>query len=201
MLSETPLRIALATLVAIDLSLPRYFKRGCARRGRRMSHGLTVLLVPERLFTTVLYLGLLAFIINPQWVVWSHVRLPYGLRALGIPLNVTGLAGLTWAFRHLGHNLGAGSGTGEAHTLVTTGPYRWVRHPMYSAWAVLQFGYCLTTVNWCIACLFVAAMAAVVRRTPAEEAALAARFGDAYLEYTKRTGRFVPNRFFQLRKG
>jgi protein-S-isoprenylcysteine O-methyltransferase Ste14 len=55
---------------------------------------------------------------------------------------------------------------------------------MYIAWVVLQLGYFTVTANWCTACLFLAALAAVVRRTPAEEAALAARFGDAYLEYS-----------------
>ncbi|UCC82001.1 MAG: isoprenylcysteine carboxylmethyltransferase family protein [Gemmatimonadota bacterium] len=201
MLSETALRIALATLVVIDLSLPRYFKRRYTPRGWRVSEGLTRLLLPERLFTVALYAGLLAFIIDPQWMVWSHVRLPNGFRVFGIPLSVAGLAGLTCAFHHLGHNLGAGSGTGEDYNLVTTGPYRRVRHPMYSAWAVLQLGYSLTTANWCIGVLFLAAFAAVVRRIPAEEAALAARFGDAYLEYKKRTGRFIPSRFPQPRKG
>jgi protein-S-isoprenylcysteine O-methyltransferase Ste14 len=191
--SETALRIALAILVVIDLGLPRYFKRRCARPGPRPWRGLTWVLIPERLFTAALYVGLLAFIIDPQLIVWSHVRAPSSLRALGIPLSVAGLAGLAWAFRHLGRNLNAGVGAGHDHTLVTTGPYRWVRHPMYSAWAVLQLGYSLTTANWCIACLFLAALAAVVRRTPAEEAALAARFGDAYLEYRKRTGRFIPS--------
>jgi protein-S-isoprenylcysteine O-methyltransferase Ste14 len=200
MLSETELRFVLATLVVIDLSLPRYFRRGYARRGRHMSSGLSRVLVPERLFTAAIYAGLLAFIIDPQWIGWSHLRLPSGLHALGIPLSVAGLAGLTWAFHQLGHNLYAGSGPGQDHTLVTTGPYRWVRHPMYGAWAVLQIGYCLTTANWCIACLFVAAFAAVVHRTPAEESALAARFGDAYLDWAKRTDRFIPSRFPQPRK-
>jgi protein-S-isoprenylcysteine O-methyltransferase Ste14 len=72
---------------------------------------------------------------------------------------------------------------------------------MYSAWAVLQLGYCLITANWCIACFFLAAFTAVVRRTAAEEMALTARFGDVYREYTKRTGRFIPTRLPQPRKG
>jgi protein-S-isoprenylcysteine O-methyltransferase Ste14 len=72
---------------------------------------------------------------------------------------------------------------------------------MYSAWAVLLLGYCLITANWCIASFFLAVLAVVVHRTPAEEAALAARFGDAYLDYTEETGRFMPCRFTRLRKG
>jgi protein-S-isoprenylcysteine O-methyltransferase Ste14 len=200
MLSETVLRIVLAALIGVDLSLPRYFKRRYPTRGRRISGGLAVVLVPERVLTMALYSGLLAFIINPHWVAWSQIHLHGCLRALGIPLSVAGLAGLTWAFRHLGHNLTASTGTGEDHTMVTTGPYRWVRHPMYSAWAVLILGYCLIAANWCIASFFLAALAVVVHRTPAEEAALAARFGDAYLDYTKETGRFIPRQIPRLRK-
>ncbi|MGD2151615.1 MAG: isoprenylcysteine carboxylmethyltransferase family protein [Gemmatimonadales bacterium] len=199
MSSETILRIILAALVVIDLSLPRYFKRRYAARGRPISDGLARTLMPERLFTIALYAGLFAFIIDPHWMAWSHLQLRGGLRALGVPLSAAGLAGLTWAFRHLGHNLTAGLGAGADRTLVTTGPYRWVRHPMYSAWVVLQLGYCLITANWCIAFLFLAALAAVIRRTPAEEAGLAARFGDDYLDYTRVTGRFFPYLLTRLR--
>jgi len=199
--SETILRIILAALIVIDLSLPRYFKRRYAAGDRPTPAGLARALMPERLFTIALYAGLLAFIIEPRWMAWSHLPLPGGLRALGVPLSVAGLAGLTWSFRHLGHNLTAGLGATADRRLVTTGPYRWVRHPMYSTWAVLQLGYCLISANWCIAFLFLAALAAVVRRTPAEEAGLAARFGDDYLDYTRVTGRFLPFRFTRLRKG
>lgn len=194
MIPDAMLRIALAVLIVIDLSLPRYFRRRHTRPGQPSSDRLARLLMPERVLTIAVYCGLLAFVINPRWMAWSQLGLPDDIRAFGIVLSAVGLAGLTWAFRHLGRNLTAGPGTSEDHSLVTTGPYRWVRHPMYSAWTVLLLGYSLLTANWCIAILFLAALSAVVRRTPIEEAALAARFGDAYREYAKRTGRFVPRR-------
>jgi protein-S-isoprenylcysteine O-methyltransferase Ste14 len=200
MLSETVLRIALVALIGIDLSLPRYFKHKYATRGRQAADGFAGALIPERLLTVALYSGLLAFAINPQWMAWSHVQLRVGLRAVGIPLSVAGLAGLGWAFRYLGHNLTAGLGARADRTLVTTGPYRWVRHPMYSAWTVLILGYCLLTANWCIALLLLATLAVVVHRTPAEEAMLAQRFGNAYLQYTEATGRFIPSHLWRPRK-
>ncbi|UCC73566.1 MAG: isoprenylcysteine carboxylmethyltransferase family protein [Gemmatimonadota bacterium] len=199
MTSEALLRIALAVVIVVDLSLPRYFRRRYAVAHQRRDVS-TSRLLPERLLTIAIYAGLLAFVINPRWLAWSHVGLADGPRALGVVLSIAGLAGLTWAFRHLGHNLMAGPGGREDYTLVTTGPYHWVRHPMYGFWTVLFLGYCLLTASWYVAVLTLAAVGAVVRRTPAEEAALVARFGAAYHEYAEHTGRFIPRRLLVLHK-
>jgi protein-S-isoprenylcysteine O-methyltransferase Ste14 len=149
-------------------------------------YGWRSFLFPERLLTFLIQAALVVYLIDPSWMAWSQIDLPSGLRSFGAPLAGLALAGMVWAFLHLGHNLGA------AHTLVTTGPYRWVRHPMYSAWAGLILGYSLLTANWFVALAGLGAMSAVVRRAPAEESALRARFGDAYQEYAARTGRFFP---------
>ena len=95
MIPDAMLRIALAVLIVIDLSLPRYFRRRHARPSQRSSDRVARLLMPERVFTVAVYCGLLAFVINPRWIAWSHVGLPDGLRAFGIVLSVAGLAGLT----------------------------------------------------------------------------------------------------------
>jgi protein-S-isoprenylcysteine O-methyltransferase Ste14 len=76
--------------------------------------------------------------------------------------------------------------------MVTTGPYGWVRHPLYGAWVVLLSGYSLLTSSWAVAIAGLAAIATVVRRIPTEEEGLQARFGDAYRDYAARTGRFLP---------
>ena len=104
-------------------------------------------------------------------------------------------AGVVWlffTFRALGTNLTDTVATREHHTLVTRGPYRFVRHPFYLGVAAFVFGLALLTALW-----FVAAVAAVVLsllavRTPIEEAKLVERFGDDYRRYAARTGRFLP---------
>ena len=121
------LRIALAALLMLDLSIPSYFRRRFTGSARPPMSGWRSILLPERFLTFLLQAALFAYLISPRWVAWSQIDLPTGLRAFGATLAGLALAGMVWAFRHLGRNLGG------AHNLVTTGPYRWVRHPMYCA--------------------------------------------------------------------
>jgi protein-S-isoprenylcysteine O-methyltransferase Ste14 len=191
MISESAFRLVLAVFVVIDLSVPAYFRR---RAGASSCWAAQLkrggLFVPERLLTFVLYCGLLAYIISPRWMAWSQTHLPGGIRVLGVLLAGLALAWMVWAFRHLRSNLfGPRAGL---HTLVTTGPYRWIRHPLYSGWAALLAGYSLLTANWFVALVWLAALTAVVRRTPSEEAHLLQQFGEAYRDYAARTGRFLP---------
>ena len=116
-----------------------------------------------------LWLGLVAYMINPSWMAWSSVPLPAWLRWMGVGIFALTGGLLFWTFRSLGNNLTDTVVTRRAHTLVTHGPYRWVRHPFYDCAALL------------------------VVRTRTEEEKLLARFGDAYRRYRERTGRFLPN--------
>ncbi len=84
-------------------------------------------------------LGLVAFVVNPDLMAWSSVPLPVSLRWGGVALGVVGGALLVWTFRTLGTNITDTVVTRRVHTLVTTGPYRIVRHPFYvaSAFAII----------------------------------------------------------------
>jgi protein-S-isoprenylcysteine O-methyltransferase Ste14 len=194
MMDELTFRLALLGLLIFDLSMPTYFRRkaaaGTASIQRRQWR---LRLVPELVFTIVAYLGLFAYLLNPRLMSWSQLGVPDGLRALGFGFAILGLYGLLWSFRHLGKNLLASAAPSAAPTLITTGPYRWVRHPMYTAWAVTLLGYGLLTANWAVTLMAAMAFTVVVRRTSLEESQLVARFGEAYTEYAARTGRLLPN--------
>ena len=71
-------------------------------------------------------LGLLAYMINPDWMAWSSMPLPTWLRWVGVGIGLVGGALLVWTFRSLGKNLTDTVVTRKEHTLVTKGPYRWV---------------------------------------------------------------------------
>ncbi len=193
MTSELAFRFVLLVFLVVDLGMPRYFRRR-ARAGIRHAQrtGWDHRLAPELVFTIVAYAGLLAFLLEPRSMAWSRIDLPDVVRSLGIGLAALGIGGLFWAFRHLGHNLVATAQPDSAPTLITTGPYRWVRHPMYSAWAVMLLGYGLLAANWAVILAAAAALAAVVRRTSGEESHLIELFGEAYRDYASRTGRFLP---------
>lgn len=92
-------------------------------------------------------LGLLAFMINPSWMEWSSVRLPAWLRWTGAGLGVAAAGLLIWTVRNLGPNLTDTVVTRREHTLVTSGPYRWVRHPFYDAAGLAILANSLAAAN------------------------------------------------------
>lgn len=157
----------------------------------RRQEGVFILatLRPLALF---LWLGVFAYLINPEWMRWSSLALPSWARWMGVAIYAAGLALFAWTLRTLGTNLTDTVVTRKAHTLVTQGPYRWVRHPFYDAMALLFFAIGLIAANWFIitagALIFV--LAAV--RSNTEEEHLLKRFGEPYENYRKSTGRFIP---------
>jgi protein-S-isoprenylcysteine O-methyltransferase Ste14 len=80
----------------------------------------------------------------------------------------------------------------EEHTLVTTGPYRWARHPMYTALFSFFVGLALVSATWLIVLLVVAATFVLVVRIDKEEVMMIEQFGDEYRAYMQQTGRFLP---------
>jgi protein-S-isoprenylcysteine O-methyltransferase Ste14 len=136
--------------------------------------------------------GLLTFVASPARMAWSSVPLPVWLRWAGVAIGIVGGALLIWTFRSLGTNITDTVVTRRQHTLVTTGPYRFVRHPFYVASALAFTANALAIANWFLALMGGLAMALLVLRTPIEEAHLVLRFGDAYAHYMQRTGRFFP---------
>ena len=76
---------------------------------------------------------------------------------------------------------------------MTDGPYRYVRHPMYTTFYIIAAAYFLMTGNLVIAALWTVPLTSILLvRTRREEATMRAEFGSAYADYAARTGRFVP---------
>ena len=137
-------------------------------------------------------LGLVAYMVNPRWMAWSSMDLPAWLRWTGVGIGAVAGTLLVWTLRSLGKNLTDTVVTRREHTLVTRGPYRWVRHPFYDAVALSMLANALTAANWFLLLAGGAVLILIVARTRREEANLRLRFGDSYQAYVERTGRFVP---------
>jgi protein-S-isoprenylcysteine O-methyltransferase Ste14 len=142
----------------------------------------------------VLWAAVIAYLINPAWMSWSSAPLPSWLRWTGLGVFAAAAALLTWTLRGIGANLTDTVVTRRAHTLVTRGPYRWVRHPFYDAMALLILSIALTAANWFFLIAGAIVLSLIVIRTTREEEMLVARFGDAYRTYMTSTGRFLPRR-------
>jgi protein-S-isoprenylcysteine O-methyltransferase Ste14 len=133
------------------------------------------------------------YVLDLPWAPWSFVRLPGWLRWAGAGLSLTAVALIAVVHRTLGGSFSPTIRLRRNHRLVTTGPYRFVRHPMYAAYLLLFLGAFLLSANWVIgaggACVILTLM--TVRRAD-EERRLAARFGKAWLSYRAATGAFLP---------
>jgi protein-S-isoprenylcysteine O-methyltransferase Ste14 len=146
-----------------------------------------------RLCGLVALIALVAYLINPSWMGWAYLPLPTWLRWIGACLAVFALPLLLfWTFHSLGKNLTDTVVTRREHTLVTHGPYRWVRHPFYDVVLLGVVSMSLLTANWLLALSGLTTFAMLVVRTRIEEEKLIERFGDEYRAYMARTGRFLP---------
>jgi protein-S-isoprenylcysteine O-methyltransferase Ste14 len=157
----------------------------------RRQEGLAILLTLRPLGLTMIA-GLIAYIVGPTSMAWSSVPLPIWVRWMGVALGVVAGVLLTWTLRTLGKNLTDTVVTRREHTLVTTGPYRWVRHPFYSSIALAVIANSLTAANWFLLVTGGLVFMLLVIRCKREEANLISRFGDRYRNYMHRTGRFLP---------
>lgn len=145
------------------------------------------------LIATPFYLAFIAYMVNPEWMGWSAVALPTWLRWLAAAAGLGMLPALYWVVSALGRNISETVLTKESHRLVTRGPYRWVRHPLYSVSTIIFVSLGILAANWFIiimALLAIVGIALVV--IPREEAHLIRRFGAEYREYMKRTGMLAP---------
>jgi protein-S-isoprenylcysteine O-methyltransferase Ste14 len=139
-----------------------------------------------------LWLSMLAYVVRPALIARTQLPLPRPLRYAGAALAHGCLPLVKAIFGALGANVTRTVVTRERHTLVTHGPYRFVRHPLYTVGTVAVAGLGLASASWLTAAHGIVAFALLARRTRQEEAALVERFGDDYRAYARRTGRFLP---------
>lgn len=157
----------------------------------RRAEGLFILLTLRPVAIAGM-LGLVAYVIDPRWMAWSSVPLPFWLRWLGAGIGAIAAALLIVTLRTLGPNLTDTVVTRAHHTLVTRGPYRWVRHPFYVAVALAVTANALVTANWFLGLTGAVTVALLAVRSRTEEQKLVERFGDEYRRYAERTWRFFP---------
>ncbi len=141
----------------------------------------------------LIYSGVVAYMIEPRWIGWAALPVPSWLRWIGVVGGLSTLAMLGWVLRSLGPNISETFLTKDNHRLVTHGPYRWVRHPLYAAALASLFCLGLMSANAWIMVSGLLAMAGIAGIVvPREEAHLEARFGELYRAYRRRTGMFFP---------
>lgn len=114
------------------------------------------------------------------------------LRVLGFVLSLYAFIILAWVPRALGRFLIPQAAVFPDHVLVTSGPFRFLRHPSFSGALALWLGAALGTLNWFLFVLWLPLVAGKTIQARAEEELLHTKFGSNYEEYARQTGRFLP---------
>lgn len=150
----------------------------------------------EKILLVLMSLGLL--IIPLIWIFTTvlnnfKMEFPVWLRIVGIVISVVSLFYFRWIHKTLGANWSPTLEIRKGHELIKTGPYKTVRHPMYTQiwlWTIAQvlivsnlFAGFSGIIVWAILYFI---------RVPKEEQMMIEVFGDEYLKYIEQTGRVFP---------
>ncbi len=192
-------RWILIVVLVLNGGISAYFRRKArqAETIARVEEGALLGLM-RLVLALPLFLSILAYMIHPAWMDWSSLSLPVWLRWGGALLGFGVMPLMYWVFSTIGRNISETVLTKESHELVTNGPYRWVRHPLYAVAPLMLIAVSLLAANWFIGGMTLIALVMIVLVIiPKEEANLIETFGDDYRAYMKRTGRLLP----RLRKG
>ena len=194
MASENSFRVALAMVIVLTTLITGFHRFKAAQSDEKISRREEgyVFAVVLRLAGIMLFVITIAYLLAPSSVRWAMFAIPIAIRWMGAVTGLFSSVLMYWTLSSLGKNLTDTVVTRKGATLVTDGPYRWVRHPFYLTTALVMVSVTLLTANWFIGigCLVVLTMLAI--RTPKEEQVLIERFGQKYLDYMASTGRFFP---------
>jgi protein-S-isoprenylcysteine O-methyltransferase Ste14 len=194
-MNEIIFRILAAAILITSMGISGYSRSKADRStGERLSRKAdgNLMMTIIRIGGLVLWLSPFMYLLNPAWMDWSKLNLPEIVRWLGVGAGTICIGLLYWLFSSIGSGITPVSATRKEHKLVTSGIYRWVRHPLYTVGAFLFVSFGLMADNWFIILLGALAFTVMAIRTPKEEANLIEKFGDEYREYMERTGRFLP---------
>ena len=184
--------VVVAFFTIIGIALPfRIRSQSTGEKLDRTQEGIFTM-IALRLGGLALWAGVIAFMISPASMAWASLSLPASVRWSGVALASLTAILLVWTLRSLGPNLTDTVVTREAHTLVTRGPYQWVRHPFYDCMFLFMTGTALMMANWFVMATGLVVFTILAARSITEEDKLLERFGEPYRAYRARTGRFLP---------
>lgn len=192
---EFVIRVVMGAILAVGFGISGFYRRRATvadPSATRAEESAQLKLL--RAFVALPAFGvLLGSLLIPRWFGWASFAAPDAVQYLGVAVAAAGVPLAAWLFPHLGNNVTATVLTKDSHRLVTSGPYRWVRHPLYLAGILLLGGAGLALSNWVVLAfvvVFLATWHTVV--IPREEASLLERFGADYEAYRERTGALLP---------
>lgn len=184
-----------ATFIVLFLAwaVPRVYYR-IKGRGRVQEKVREKWAIPARIFLGLPFMvGLTLYMFHPQALRRTNFPISDFWRWLGAVIFAFASVLMIWVHVTLGKNFSSELRIRSDQELITWGPYRHVRHPMYTAFFLLMIGMGLLSANWLIGAGGLGiALLIVSLRLRKEEEMMARAFGGRYRQYAATTGRFLP---------
>jgi protein-S-isoprenylcysteine O-methyltransferase Ste14 len=188
-------RIIVALLLVIFVLHRGYY----TRKGQHSAESVLEQPKPGRATQIANFLALPAliatgiYVIAPDWIAFAALPFPDWLRWLGVGVALGGFALLQWSQQTLGKNWSDAPKFVDDQQMIASGPYRWIRHPIYAAFCLILGSLLLISANWVVGGLWIGlAGLDIASRIKTEEALMLDRFGEPYRVYMRRTGRLLP---------
>ncbi len=193
-MNELIYRILMLVAFFFMLGIRGYYQRKVLKDERKfeMREGkLDLIAGAIAALTTMFFSG--AYILEPNAFRFAYLPYPDWMRWVGVGLLTGGIA-LLWAAHHfLDESFNSLVGTREEQKLVTSGPYRLIRHPIYTAYFMNYLGGGLLASHWVLTFVpLIFFCILVINRMGKEENMLREEFGAEYEEYSCKTGMLLP---------
>jgi protein-S-isoprenylcysteine O-methyltransferase Ste14 len=151
---------------------------------------------PFRIFRLLLlclmFTLLLTNLLRMGWLAWRFIPDADWTRSVGIAVTAAGLALCVWARRNLGEYWSDKVSLKVDHQLIRSGPYSFLRHPIYSGVLLGIAGTALAIGEWRGVIVLVVMTANYWIKAGREDTILAGKFGAAFEEHRKRAGSLLP---------
>lgn len=170
--------------------------KGRVSRGRVDATVLVrvVIIIKELIILPAIVLMLLLYSLDSSAAVWVTVEQlgATWIEIVGLALVVSSILLKVRAYKALGRNWSAKPTIYEDHALITKGPYRWIRHPVYTSNIIMLLGVFLATSSISLLIMGIFYFVTDIIRGNEEEKKLTTKFGNSYTQYVSTVGKYVP---------
>jgi protein-S-isoprenylcysteine O-methyltransferase Ste14 len=196
---ETQFRLAFLFLLVALFAMRFFFMFKVRKTGGRLTPDKEAVKREGKLSVIIRAIGFFAliaflvmYLLGAKWIQACAFPLPPWLRWTGFALGLVTVAFWTWTQVTLDTQWSAQLQLKQEHKLITSGPYAFIRHPLYAGMLGWALSLALLTANWIFVGICVLSFAGLLWRVPKEEQMMIDAFGDEYRDYMKRTGRYFP---------